>query len=200
MQESTITNDKGGESSAAAAAAAADVMTMEDDDDGGEGGGRGAEQNDEITSLLLKHERKSTNQSGGFPPGGGGGRGGGGSDTGSDESEPDEPVSLDPFGNVVDPRSAADHLASSSSSFPPDPILGGIGVDDNATFGVGAAADDVEEMSGDDDDDGDIPMVRVGEEEITLTDVNEDIIARMTAEEKEKYSQVYQDFYAHMYD
>ena len=33
-----------------------------------------------------------------------------------------------------------------------------------------------------------------------MTDVTEDIIARMTADEKERYSQLYQDFYAHMYE
>lgn len=58
-----------------------------------------------------------------------------------------------------------------------------------------------DEMSNDDDDDdGEIPTVKVGDEEITLTDINEDIISRMTAEEKEKYTQVFQDFYSHVYD
>jgi len=55
-------------------------------------------------------------------------------------------------------------------------------------------------MSSDDDADDGIPTVRVGNEEVTLTDVNEDIINRMTAEEKERYTQTFQDFYSHMYD
>jgi len=57
--------------------------------------------------------------------------------------------------------------------------------------------DKIEAMSSDDDDDG-IPTVRVGSEEIALTDVNEDIINRMTAEEKEIYTQKFQDYYAFM--
>ena len=61
--------------------------------------------------------------------------------------------------------------------------------------------DKVETMNSSDDDAEDgIPTVRVGHEEITITDVNEDIINRMTAEEKERYTQIFQEFYAHMYD
>lgn len=62
--------------------------------------------------------------------------------------------------------------------------------------------DQVDTMGSDDedDDDGDIPTVKVGDEEITVTDVDEDIIAKMTTEEKERYTQIYQDFYSHMYD
>ena len=54
--------------------------------------------------------------------------------------------------------------------------------------------------SDDDDDDGDIPTVKVGGEEFAVTDINEELIARMTAEEKERYTQIFQDFYSHMYD
>ena len=52
----------------------------------------------------------------------------------------------------------------------------------------------------DDDDDGDIPMVKVGGEEFAVTDVNEELKDRMTADEKERYTQIFQDFYSHMYD
>jgi spermidine/putrescine-binding protein len=52
----------------------------------------------------------------------------------------------------------------------------------------------------DDEDDGDIPTVTVGEEEFTVTDVNESIIARMTQAEKDIYTQKFQDFYSHMYE
>lgn len=58
----------------------------------------------------------------------------------------------------------------------------------------------VDEMSSDDDADDGIPTVKVGDEEITVTDVTEDIIEKMTAEEKEHYTQIFQDFYSHMYD
>ena len=52
----------------------------------------------------------------------------------------------------------------------------------------------------DDDDDGDIPTVKVGGEDFAVTDVNEELKNRMTAEEKERYTQIFQDFYSHMYD
>ena len=45
-----------------------------------------------------------------------------------------------------------------------------------------------------------IPTVKVGNKEITLTDVNEDIINQMTAEEKDIYTQKFQDYYAFMND
>ncbi|CAB4054973.1 TFIIE1 [Lepeophtheirus salmonis] len=48
---------------------------------------------------------------------------------------------------------------------------------------------DEEIMSDDDDDDGEAPTIRVGNEEILLSEVNEEIIARMTSEEKERYRQ-----------
>ena len=50
------------------------------------------------------------------------------------------------------------------------------------------------------DDDGDIPTVKVGGEDFAVTDVNEELKNRMTAEEKERYTQIFQDFYSHMYD
>jgi hypothetical protein len=45
-------------------------------------------------------------------------------------------------------------------------------------------------MEEDDDDDDDIPSIMVGGEEIDITDVTPDIIARMTSEEMERYNQV----------
>ena len=66
---------------------------------------------------------------------------------------------------------------------------------------VGMAKNEtVENMSSDDDADDGIPTVKVGDEEIDVTDVNEEIINKMTAEEKERYTQIFQDFYSHMYD
>ena len=76
--------------------------------------------------------------------------------------------------------------------------------DDSDMEDVGGNAGDKDKIdtivSSDDDADDGIPTVRVGNEEITLTDVNEDIINRMTTEEKERYTQIFQDFYSHMYD
>ena len=51
-----------------------------------------------------------------------------------------------------------------------------------------------------DDDDDDMPTVLVGGEDITITDITPDIIAKMTTEEMERYNQVYQEFYKDMYD
>jgi transcription initiation factor TFIIE subunit alpha len=50
------------------------------------------------------------------------------------------------------------------------------------------------------DEDESVPMVAVGNDKIPLTDINEDVIARMSASEKETYIQQYQEFYAHIYD
>jgi hypothetical protein len=83
-------------------------------------------------------------------------------------------VTADAFGNVI---------AKSSN------VAGG---------GIG---NDVSNMdNSDDDDSGDIPTVKVGDEEITVTDVTPEIIAKMTPEEQERYTQIFQDFYSHMYD
>jgi len=53
-----------------------------------------------------------------------------------------------------------------------------------------------ENMSSDEE----MPTVKFGDEEIDVTDVNEEIINRMTAEEKEHYRQVYAQYWSHMYD
>ena len=50
--------------------------------------------------------------------------------------------------------------------------------------------EEVEMMDDDDDDDDDIPTILVGGEEVDITDVTPDIIARMTTEEMERYNQV----------
>jgi len=67
-------------------------------------------------------------------------------------------------------------------------------------FGNTTKPDKVDAMSSDDDAEDGIPTVKVGNEEITLTDVNEDIINQMTAEEKDIYTQKFQDYYAFMND
>ncbi len=89
----------------------------------------------------------------------------------SDDSDIDE-VTADPFGNVIPKNSVA------------------------ASNNISTINDDDE----DDDDSGDIPTVRVGNEEIVVTDVTPEIIAKMTGEEQERYTQIFQDYYSHMYD
>lgn len=44
------------------------------------------------------------------------------------------------------------------------------------------------------------PMVTVGNQSFLLSDINDEIIARMTDEEKEEYIRLTQQVYAHMYD
>lgn len=52
----------------------------------------------------------------------------------------------------------------------------------------------------DSDSDEDEPTVLVAGKPIPLDDVNDEIIAQMTPQEKETYIQVYQEAYSHMYD
>jgi hypothetical protein len=70
------------------------------------------------------------------------------------------------------------------------------------TFGMHnvASRSAVEEKEDEDEDEGGIPTVRVGDEEITITDITEAQIGLMTAEERERYTQVYQDYYADIYE
>lgn len=58
--------------------------------------------------------------------------------------------------------------------------------------------EDEEMRSG--DEDGDIPSIKVGNEEYAITDINESIISQMTAVEKERYIQMYQEFYDNVLD
>ena len=72
-----------------------------------------------------------------------------------------------------------------------------------ATFATNAADDDddeVEEMDDNSDENDDIPTINVGGEEYDITDVPSDVIANMSAEEMEKYNQLYQEFYKDMFD
>ena len=52
----------------------------------------------------------------------------------------------------------------------------------------------------DDDDAGNIPTVKDSDVEITVMDVMLEMIAKMTPEEQERYTQIFLDFYSHMYD
>ena len=75
-------------------------------------------------------------------------------------------------------------------------------VQDPATKAVGGATDvaAADKMSSSDEEDSNVPKVRVGGKEYPVTDVTEDVIAQMSPEEVEKYTQTYQDYYAHMYE
>ena len=69
-----------------------------------------------------------------------------------------------------------------------------------ATFAGNDNDDDgVEVMDDDSGDDDDIPTINIGGEEYDITDVPEDLFAKMTPEEIQKYNQLYQDFYKDMY-
>ncbi|XP_023323654.1 general transcription factor IIE subunit 1 [Eurytemora carolleeae] len=68
------------------------------------------------------------------------------------------------------------------------------------TFANQENKDDIVDVMDSDDDDDDMPTVLVGGEEIVITDITPDIIAKMTTEEMERYNQVYQEFYKDMYD
>lgn len=57
---------------------------------------------------------------------------------------------------------------------------------------------EVETMDSEDDDL--IPTVSVAGKSVSITDVNDALIAEMTPTEKEAYIQVYQEYYSHMYD
>jgi transcription initiation factor TFIIE subunit alpha len=50
------------------------------------------------------------------------------------------------------------------------------------------------------DDDDQIPTVSINGKSVAITDVNDTLIAEMTAAEKEAYIQIYQDYYSSMYD
>ena len=64
---------------------------------------------------------------------------------------------------------------------------------------LGPNQNEDDEMSSGDED-GDIPSIKVGNEEYAITDINESIISQMTAVEKERYIQMYQEFYANVFD
>ena len=107
---------------------------------------------------------------------------------------------------VVIPGNDSDSEDKSDDSDVENP---GDGVDRDAallaaTFANNIADEDeddaVQEMDEDSDDNDDIPTINVGGEEYDITDVTPDVIAKMNAEEMDKYNQLYQEFYKDMYD
>ncbi|XP_011498840.1 PREDICTED: general transcription factor IIE subunit 1 [Ceratosolen solmsi marchali] len=71
---------------------------------------------------------------------------------------------------------------------------------DNEDRGDMKVADtgEIETMESDDEDQ--IPTVSINGKSVVITDVNDTLIAEMTAAEKEAYIQIYQDYYSSMYD
>ncbi|CAH0558210.1 unnamed protein product [Brassicogethes aeneus] len=57
---------------------------------------------------------------------------------------------------------------------------------------------EVDSIESDEDEDGNVPTVTVGNRTYTVTDINDTVIAEMTQAEKEIYVQVFQDYYSHM--
>lgn len=56
-------------------------------------------------------------------------------------------------------------------------------------------------MSDDDDDDDDMsPTVLVNGKPVNLLSVNDEVVAQMTASEKEAYIHAYQEYYSHIYE
>lgn len=56
----------------------------------------------------------------------------------------------------------------------------------------------VDEMDEDEEDDYNVPTVIVGGQKIPITEVNEDVIAKMNPLEQETYIQVCQDYYSNV--
>ncbi len=201
MKESTV-NRTGADYMDTDVGASSSVPLMDsgagaDDDD------EGADvQNDEIMSLLLGHERKTAGSSHdpfGKSTGGSSkskkpyipGAGSGSESDKSDESDPEPEATA-----MARSMGLLDAAAGTSSGGPP-PLIPTAAGDSVPGSAVMSDADDDDE---EEEEDGDIPTVKVDGEDITMTDVNEEIIAKMTAEEKERYTQIFQDFYSHMYE
>merc|ERR1711936_444992 len=132
-----------------------------------------AEPDDEITNLLLRHERQKG--AGGAVAGLGAG----------DESDRDNRSDDSDDGGMGGMQDGVDRDAA---------LLA-------ATFAEREdVMEDVEVMEDDSDEADDIPTIKVGGEEYEITDVTNEVIARMTTDEMERYNQLYQDFYKDMYD
>ena len=56
----------------------------------------------------------------------------------------------------------------------------------------------VEEMDEDDDDDG--PMVSIGGARVPIQEVTDEMVAKMTPQEKEEYIRIGQEMYQDMYE
>lgn len=55
-------------------------------------------------------------------------------------------------------------------------------------------------METESEDEDDVPMVMVCGRPFRIDAINDELIGRMTQQEKDTYIQVYQDHFSHMYD
>ncbi|ODM94353.1 General transcription factor IIE subunit 1 [Orchesella cincta] len=76
------------------------------------------------------------------------------------------------------------------------PVIPGQDLDGGGEMDVA----EVGEMEDDEDDDTNVPTVMVGTQRIPITDVDEEVIAKMSSSEQEVYIQVCQDYYANVLD
>ena len=50
------------------------------------------------------------------------------------------------------------------------------------------------------EDDDEVPTVMIGSRRIPLTEIDDTVIRQMTQEEKDRYIQVYQEYYSDMFE
>jgi len=51
-----------------------------------------------------------------------------------------------------------------------------------------------------DDEDFDIPMIKIGNEKYPIGEVTQELVSRMTDEEKERYTQTFDEYYSGMFE
>jgi len=129
-----------------------------------------ADDDDEITQILLRHERKA---------GGEGSKTAFPGDSDSDNKSDDSDME-----DVSDAKLGTIGSGNPSGS-------------DNLLSSMGPADD---KMSSSDEEESGVPKVKVGIKEYPVTEIDAEVIAQMTPEEVEKYTQTYQEYYAHMYE
>ena len=191
ISQSTVTRDGEYSSATAAAGSSSGFNPMIDDSSNSNLGppGISEEQSDEITSILLRHEKKEGSGSGA------GGSGGpvipGFSGNNSDNSEKSDDSDMEDVGTKME-----NALGGSN-----DICLRLKGFCLSAVFVQGwGASKETEEVGEMSDDDDEIPTVKINGEDVAVTDVTPEQIEKMTTEEKERYTQIFQDFYSHMYE
>ena len=162
-------------SSGAGGASVALASVPESDDHYGRDGTM--KEDDEITSLLLTHEWKLKDSD----------------KCDTDKRDPESKATSSAKGMEFINYAAVASTWTSPMPATTSSISSHLTQQDESTTGSTV-------MLSSDDDGGDIPSVKVGDEEFAVTDINEELIVRMTAGEKDRYTQIFQDFYSRMYD
>jgi len=134
-------------------------------------GGASGNADDEISQMLLRHERKAGDGNKAVIPGDSD------SDNKSDDSDMDDVTGMDANSSRKQPMTSHNEGGKVSSS------------EEDEEGGAGGGGG----SSG-------VPTVRVGGQSYVITEIDADVIAKMTEDEQEKYTQAYQEFYADMYD